>query len=616
MDRKYLNFPIIYGGIEWWLWQILMLGLLMIAAGLGRLGFIFWNINLHEVSLIELAQTFFYGFRLDLSISSYILLIFNLFTFILFFKPRIGQIFHALIYFVMVLLVVLYVLDIVLYSYWGFKIDKSVFRFLATPKDAAASASYGFILLIIAVIAFASRLMVYLYRKFLKISRLTFSFRYFLPGILLLPILFLLGRGSIDVAGVNESSAYFSQKPELNHAAVNGPWNFFSSMVNIQRRARLQWNDSLSKYLENFSSACNKPQALLNIEQPNIVLVILESFSANLLDLNDVNGDVVPNLRKIASEGYFFPNCYAAGSRSDKGLSAILTGYPAHPYGSIMKYPHKFEKLPRLIYPFNKQGYHTAFYYGGNADFANFRGLFVSNGFQKIIAQESFARRQRTSKWGVHDHIVMQRFWEDILLAEQPFFYSIFTLSSHEPFDVPHRSKFLDKTPKGKFLNSIYFTDSVVGIFYEQFKNSSLWNSTILIFIADHGHYFPLLSRQEMPSHYRIPFIISGGALSSDYHGRINEKIISQSDIPYSLLKLLGLQSPVPFPFERNIFCADYNAPVGYIFNFGYGVLTPAGEEVIYDNGASYWVTQKVIDSTTAISADAWFRYVISLYED
>jgi len=606
-----------YGELRWWLWQARMLAFLILIAILGRIGFIVNNFDYSLGSVLDVIKTFVYGFRLDASIAAYQLLIINILMFIMFAPEKFHKIFHGFIAFFILINVLIYVFDADLYSYWGFKIDKSVLKYISTPREAAASVSTLHIVILLLIIGSAFYLFWILYRSHLRLSRLRFQAKIFFPSVVLIfPLLFLVARGSLDVSGVNLSSAYFSQNPQLNHTAVNSVWNFFKSVTTSQRKTMITWDDSLTVDLQPFKFSCTEPTPLISVEKANIILVVLESFSANLFEYKVNQKIAVPNLQTIASEGYYFPNCYAAGDRSDKGLSALLTGFPAHPYGSIMKYPEKFNKISHLVSPFTQQGYSTAFYYGGNSDFANFRGLWISSGFQKIVDQDHFPSKFRTSKWGIHDDFVIQRFLNDIQREQNPFFYAVFTLSSHEPFDVPYQSDFNSPSELGKYLNSVAFTDSVIGDFYRRLKETPLWENTLLIFTADHGHYYPLKRRNEMPEHYRIPLIFTGGALNQSLKGSIDTRNISQSDIPYTLLRASGLASPNPFPFERNFLCSDYNAPVGYVFNFGYGIISPNGESYIFDYKSGKWIENHGDSSELQKAGDAWFRYLIHLYEE
>ncbi len=605
------NKTIRFGSIEWWIWQNIILLSFYLFLSLSRLVFLFWNPVFSEFGIKDLLLVFYYGFRLDLSMAAYATMVLYVFSVFLLGKHNLYRIFGLATGLILVIFAVIVVGDAELYQYWGYKMDVSVFKYLRTPKEAAASISI--IRLIVFLLLFLTLVVgtTLFVKKIIPTIRLSFTKLWQINGLIALPILFLCARGSIDVSGVNVSSAYFSQHQELNHAAINASWNFMNSLVSPQRELNMEWNDSLNHHLSRFQSECQDTVSVFKTQNTNVIIVVLESFTANLIDYKVDNREATRNLNQIAREGYFFPSCYATGNRSDKGLAAIFSGSPAHPHGSIMQYPERFPKIGRLAAGFQNRGYQTRFYYGGNADFANFKGFLISNGFEKVIEQSDFSYRQRTSKWGVQDDVVMERFFNDISNAPKPLLYSVFTLSSHEPFEVPYTSSFADGTTLGSYLNSVAFTDSVVGLFYNKFKNSVMWENSLLVFVADHGHYFPLSSRHEQPAHYRIPLIFTGGALLDGFQGKVNPANISQTDIPASLMAQFNIKDS-NHTFSHNIFCPGYSKPVSYIFNYGYGVITPTSDTIVFDVGGNRLIQYGIKDSTWIPASDAWFRKVLN----
>ena len=150
----------------------------------------------------------------------------------------------------------------------------------------------------------------------------------------------------------------------------------------------------------------------INRERPDILLIILESFSGTAMEkLGGVPG-VMPNLTRLAEEGIFFTNFYANSFRTDRGLVSILSGYPAQPTTSIMKYPVKSQSLPAISKSLRKEGYDIQFLYGGDADFTNMRSYFISSGFQSIVSDKDFPVSDLLSKWGANDGTTFIRFSE------------------------------------------------------------------------------------------------------------------------------------------------------------------------------------------------------------
>lgn len=599
-----------YGSMEWWGFQAITLLSFYLLFVFGRVIFILWNLNSIDASAYELMQTFLYGFRLDISMSAYATFVLFLFSPFLFGNRRFQRVYGVITGIILIILLALIFSDAELYTYWGYKIDSSVLKYLLTPKEALASLSVLKRLLLGALAIFVVVATIVFVRRVIPSIKLTFNRFWQLNGLLVLPIIILLARGSIDVSAVNASTAFFSQKQILNHTAINAPWNFASSFFMTSKDTGTSWNDSLAPYLLRFQANTDSTISILNRARPNLVIVVMESFTANLFDFTVEGKTAIPNLKRIASEGYFFSNCYATGNRSDKGLGALFAGYPAHPQGSILQHPERYGSIGQFASQFVEANYQTRFYYGGNSDFANFKGFLISNGFEKVVEQSDFPVRQRTSKWGIHDDMVMDRFFNDIQDAQDPLLYGVFSLSSHEPFDVPYHSSFLDDSKVGDYLNSVAFTDSVFGQFYDRFKNSSKWDNTIIVFVADHGHYFPLKSRMEEPSHYRIPFIIAGGALKKEFRNQESKQLMSQIDVPLTLLNQWNLPAG-NFPFSRNFLTQSYSAPIEYTFNYGYGLLTPNADTVVMDVGGNRLFQYGLTDSVWVNASNAWFQNVL-----
>ncbi len=132
-----------------------------------------------------------------------------------------------------------------------------------------------------------------------------------------------------------------------------------------------------------------------------------------------------------------FDNFYASGDRTDKGVIAVLSGYPAQPTSSIIKFPSKTQNLPKLNNYLKKLGYKTSFIYGGDVDFANFRSYLTTSGFDHLTTMDDFPDDINTSKWGIHDHFMFNQSLQELDTTQAPFAKVILTLSSHEPFDVP-----------------------------------------------------------------------------------------------------------------------------------------------------------------------------------
>lgn len=533
-----------------------------------RICFIAWYDELFEsATMTDILNAIVHGLRLDMSVAGYLSALPGLMLIAAAFVTLHDKILQRIIlsYFGIISFAMstIFISDLALYEFWGFRLDTTpIFYFTTSPKDAFASVSVWYIICgIIAIAAFSAA-------TFFALKKITFfklpikkynrvataSVMLLLTGLLFIPI-----RGGFTVSTMNLSVAYFSQNQRLNHAAINPAFSLLYSathQTNFDKQYRYmdgEKADALFARMIDRQASDSIPQ-LLNDKRPDIILVILESFSSHLMKTLGGNG-IAATLDKEAEEGLLFTNCYANSFRTDRGLVSIISGYPAQPSTSIMKYAEKVENLPSIPRSLRNNGYDLAYYYGGDANFTNMYAYLVSCGFDKVISDKDFPLSQRTGKWGANDGVVFKRFADDYFTEKvsKPRFRILQTSSSHEPFDVPY-NKFNDKK-----ANAFAYADSCTGDFIKKLKSSELWKNTLVILVPDHyGASYPELGDNILAKH-QIPLIMTGGALK--LHGR-NDTFASQIDIAATLLYAMGIKHD-EFTFSKNIL--NPNSP-----HFGY----------------------------------------------
>ncbi len=319
-----------------------------------------------------------------------------------------------------------------------------------------------------------------------------------------------------------------------------------------------------------------------NISSPNVILIVWESLTSKVVGTLDAKIGVTPNIDRYAHEGILFTNAIASGDRTDKGIAAVLSGYPAQPIASIVQETKKAEKLPILSQDFNKKGYETAFYYGGELEFANIKSYLVHGDFKHFITKKDFNAEDCGSKWGAFDHIVYQRMSREINTFKEPFFSCILTLSSHEPYEVPatwshpEYGKSNDETLK--YLNSHYYADATFGKFIENAKQQTWWNNTVIVVVGDHGTFRP--ETGSMLDNFKTPILWLGGALEKK-DIRI-DKVVSQNDIAATLLHLVHVENP-DYQWSKNLFSTT-KTPFAYCaFKNGFGFFQEKNR-YLYDN--------------------------------
>lgn len=486
------------------------------------------------------------------------------------------------------LISIIFVVDMALYTFWGFKLDASVFLYIDSPKEALASVSVGFILLrvlaILLLIALNSWVLLKITPSVLTATRKRIAGT---AGMLLLGgVLFIIIRGGVTESTSNIGQVYFSNEPFLNHSAVNPDFSLLSSMGKSQDFAsefnffdeekRAALFDGLYPTTDGDSII-----QVLNTKRPNILIILMEGFGGAFVEPLGGLPDVTPHFNRLSKEGIFFTNCYANSFRTDRGTVCTFSGYLGLPTASVMKIPAKSRTLPAIAEGLSKAGYKTDFLYGGDINFTNMKSYLLSTGYQRLTANTDFSLAEQTSNaWGVNDDITFEYLYNQLRnrKEEGPWHTAFLTLSSHEPFEVPYH-RLEDKIP-----NAFAYTDECLGKFIDRLKQTPAWKDLLVICLPDHGFYYPREGSNAMPRFYHIPLLWLGGAVKQPMQV---DKIMNQTDLAATLLGQLGLEHTA-FTFSRNVLGSDYKYPFAfYSFNNGFSFRDSTGVMVFDNNSGS-----------------------------
>ena len=486
------------------------------------------------------------------------------------------------------LISIIFVVDMALYTFWGFKLDASVFLYIDSPKEALASVSVGFILLrvlaILLLIALNSWVLLKITPSVLTATRKRIAGT---AGMLLLGgVLFIIIRGGVTESTSNIGQVYFSNEPFLNHSAVNPDFSLLSSMGKSQDFAsefnffdeekRAALFDGLYPTTDGDSII-----QVLNTKRPNILIILMEGFGGAFVEPLGGLPDVTPHFNRLSKEGIFFTNCYANSFRTDRGTVCTFSGYLGLPTASVMKIPAKSRTLPAIAEGLSKAGYKTDFLYGGDINFTNMKSYLLSTGYQRLTANTDFSLAEQTSNaWGVNDDITFEYLYNQLRnrKEEGPWHTAFLTLSSHEPFEVPYH-RLEDKIP-----NAFAYTDECLGKFIDRLKQTPAWKDLLVICLPDHGFYYPREGSNAMPRFYHIPLLWLGGAVKQPMQV---DKIMNQTDLAATLLGQLGLEHTA-FTFSRNVLGSDYTYPFAfYSFNNGFSFRDSTGVTVFDNNSGS-----------------------------
>lgn len=525
----------------------------------GKVGFMLYHHGGHDFSLADMMQVIGHGLSLDLSTSFYIFILPFLLTIISLWVRVPRWVYRVYYVIAAVLLALAFVADTSLYEFWLFKLDASCLQYLETPTEAMASVSVWYVLLRILSFLLIAFLIYWVY-DFLTTPFSPLTTKNSLIGtvaaLLFIPLMIIGIRGGLDESTTNIGQVYFSQNQFLNHSAVNPFFSFFASFEKTASN-NVTYHFMEDEECEKIVSELYNTQSvgvdtLLTMQQPNIIVILLESCGGQFTEISG-RTDITPNLNRLAKEGIYFTNCYGNSWRTDRGTLCTWSGYPSFPTMSVMKIPSKSRTMPNIARTLQEErGYHTHYLYGGDINFTNMRSYLVSGGFSDLTWKEDYTSdEQKSAKWGVRDDITFETLYQLTTSMPQPYLIGYSTLSSHSPWDVPIHH-FDDEV-----LNAFYYLDQCVGNFIERLRKSPAWDNTLVVMLPDHGIFYQDIDESN-PLLNHIPMIWVGGAVKEP---RRVEQICNQTDLPATLLGQLGLNHDA-YTFSRDVLSKTYTRPV------------------------------------------------------
>ena len=570
--------------------------LLLILFNLGRFLFLVGYGSLN--SFHQISELISHSFRLDFATIAECLTLFFL-SIIL--RPILtGKITFLITKYTSILLAILlsliYAGEITTYEEWGGKLNYKVFIHLGNPTEIFQTSSFGQMLLFALVFATIFGVYVILRKsKFLGFRQLHDSITAPIIGlkknaftvaqfVVLLPVLLAIMRGGIQPIPINLSSAYYSTDMVNNDAAVNSLWSLGYSLsenyANFDNRNPFKFQDNVTAQaivdkihspvkmaIGSDSIYKETPISIFKFERPNIVLLILESWSANVISSMNGPSSLTPNFDNLVKDGLLFTEFHASGYTSDLAMPAIFSSFHALPVASIVTQPSKVKHLPSLARHLNNNGYSTSFYFGGQLYYGNIKSYLMLQEFQKIVEENDLSPDLPRGRLGIHDEYLFDIHQRELaeMASQQPFFSALFTLSSHAPYDMPAKSVQQYDEEYNPYLNSVHYTDSCLGVYFTNLRSQPFYENTIFIITGDHGHYAPKSGNKFSKGFNQIPLLIYGPALKDSLNGLRLDHLSSQVDLAPTLLSQLGI------PIDK--------------FKWGKNILDPGAPQFAYYSG-------------------------------
>ena len=547
---------------------------------------IFYFKSFKNIKLLEVLQIVPNSIPLDLSFISYVatvIFLLILLGFLLsFFKiePFINKTVNFFLVSMILFTNFVSAGEICLYKEWETKLNYTALSHLKQPSEVFLTASnidyliFSFYILISIIVI---RFYFYNIKIHFKFQKNTFKsiVKKIVFAPLILGVFFYFIRGGLQSIPINISDAYFSKNIIVNDLTVNSNWNIIQSYFKSSRSINGNPYKKYSKkdydlFVENYvndSTSKVLPIKILKDEQPNIVFILLESWSADIIESLGGLKSITPNFNKLEEQGLLFSNFYSNGWKSEQAVSSIFSSFPVFPYISIIKETDKARKLPSI----NKslKNYNSSFIFGGQLSYGNIKGFLLNQKFDLVLDIDDFDYPR--GRLGIHDEFMFDEFHLHLNKMKEPFFSTLFTLSSHSPYDFPFKHKFSFNSRHDPYVNSIAYTDSCLGIFFNKIKNEKWYDNTLFIIVSDHSHSTPINRRVAQKERFKIPMLWYGNVLHDKYKGVSNEILSSHIDITPTLLSQLNYKDDSKY-FGNDIFKLNKKY-VPYSFVRGYGMI-------------------------------------------
>ncbi len=534
--------------------------------------------------------TFIYSIRLDFgtacALSAFpviFILLKNHFN-----SPVLRKLFKITVFFLFIIISLIHAGETVAYSEWNHKLTSRVFMHLSNPDEVTRTANYGMIIWFIIHFLIEFIIGRFIFRKLFPKTEpfIAPKTNYWIVGIpitcLILSLQFLALRGGWQQIPLNIDSAAFSNQAIANDVSINSNYFFSKSYLLYNRSEIDSWLPKVNKKKAKkavdswFAYPKEHSNQFLTTTRPNIVVIVLEGWSAQAISAFGNVKNSTPSFDKLISEGYFFDNIYATATTSEIGNSTIFSGNPSIPEVSISMQPEKHRKLYCLNQDVESWGYHSSYIFSGDLKYGNIGSYFMEHGFDVIKDEADFPSSLPRGKLNFFDKDLYSFLLDEINSNKKPFLQCAFTGSTHSPYDQPNGKGKVFTGEEKDYMNSIVYSDNCLGEFINKCKKFPWYKNTLFVFISDHGHATAAETSPTNSAFYKIPLLFYGEVIDEKYKGKRNHFIGSQGDLAATLIHQMKGETK-HYPWSK-----DMMNPLAPQFAFhsivrGYGWVSPKG---------------------------------------
>lgn len=356
-------------------------------------------------------------------------------------------------------------------------------------------------------------------------------------------------RGRMGYNPIKVSQAYYCEDPFLNQLGVNPVFNLLTSTLDDNRKENRYLHlmpeqeavANVQKLLHregitDISPIARKINQATSPNPKNVVLIFMESMSANLMNSFGATKQLTPFLDSLYQQSLSFSHFYSAGIHTNHGMYATLYSFPAIMKRNAMKGSviPIYSGLPTIL---KDNGYQNLFFMTHESQYDNMNAFFRTNGFDEIYAQENYPAEKVVNSFGVQDDFLYQ-YALPILNKKaesgQPFFTVLLSISNHPPYVIPDYFKPHSEKPEDQIVE---YADWSIRQFMTKAEKQPWFDNTIFVLLGDHGKLVGSPESEIPQSYNHIPLMIYG----KDIQPEIKDNFGGQVDVAPTLLGLLNI---------------------------------------------------------------------------
>lgn len=504
-----------YNDVRLWLKRVLFSLILLSACRILFILYLYPYLN--GAPLSQLPLVFLWGVLFDVQAMVYFLLPFHLLSIIPITDKNRLYLNATKFFFVLgcMLMLTLNFIDLEFYKIKTRRSGIELLQLISDPANPVLSYIFNYWWLLLLLLALALLILFFYPKSYSSIPETT-SFKTRLSVFFVAAALLFMGaRGSFDIKPLRSFDAAAFVDPQWVAATINSPTQLLTSYSTRTPKA-IEWlsPDEAKLYFNPIQSTSPSLSS-----RPNIVLIILESFGRDYIGFLNKETRFTPFLDSLSKDALIFPNAYSSGTTSMESLPAIFASVP-----SLLEVPYinsTFQNniLKGIHHYLSKDGYDCSFYYGARNGSMGFDNFLKISGKIQYYGMDEYPNPKSDfdGHWGIWDEPYLKYYATQLASKQQPFFSSVFTLSSHDPYQIPAQYQSIFTANELPIHKAVQYSDHAMRQFFKKVWKSAYFENTIFVITADHPshskneYYYTPTGKYEIPLMIYAPKLIKAG---------------------------------------------------------------------------------------------------------